>query len=91
MRVSGDLPVAASAVANAENIQVQGKSLGLPPKPVTNLTLTTASTGATEAAQISNSMKAQQPQTAVEVEVTGFGGDFDQPTLCVPSATNRCR
>src|SRR6202012_1486864 len=77
IRVSGDLFVAALAVANANNIQVQGKSVGLPPKPVTNLSLTTASTAATDAALITNSMKSQQPQTQVDVEVTGFGGDFD--------------
>ncbi len=75
IRVSGDLFVAALAVANANNIQVQGKSVGLPPQPVTNLTLTTASTAATEAALITNGLKAQQPQTTVDVEVTGFGGD----------------
>jgi filamentous hemagglutinin family protein len=90
IRVSGDFFVAALAVANADNIQVQGKSFGLPPAPVTNLTLTTASTAATEAASIANNMRAAQPATTVEVEVTGFGGDFNQPDLCVPSAGNSC-
>ncbi|HEY4079018.1 MAG TPA: filamentous hemagglutinin family protein [Rhizomicrobium sp.] len=90
IRVSGDFFVAALAVANADNIQVQGRSFGLPPTPVTNLTLTTASTAATEAASIANNMRAAQPATTVEVEVTGFGGDFNQPDLCVPSAGNSC-
>jgi hypothetical protein len=91
IRVSGDLFVAALAVANANNIQVQGKSVGLPPQPVTNLTLTTASTAATEAAQLTNTIRAQQPQTQVNVEVTGFGGDFDSPDECRPTASNACR
>jgi hypothetical protein len=90
IRVSGDLFVAALAVANANNIQVQGKSVGLPPQPVTNLTLTTASTAATEAAQLASSMKAQQPQTIVDVEITGFGGDLDNPEACVPSNIRGC-
>jgi filamentous hemagglutinin-like outer membrane protein len=91
IRVSGDLFVAALAVANADNIQVQGKSVGLPPQPVTNLTLTTASTAATEAAQISNSMKAQQPQTSINVEVTGFGGDINQPDECLSNSVRPCK
>jgi len=91
IRVSGDLFVAALAVANANNIQVQGKSVGLPPQPVTNLTLTTASTAATEAALITSSLKTQQPQSVVDVEVTGFGGAPESPALCVPSSLNSCR
>jgi hypothetical protein len=91
IRVSGDLFIAAQAVANADNIQVSGKAVGLPPKPVTNLTLTTASTAATEAAQIATTMRAQVPQTTVEVEVTGFGGtDIDHPEHCMPSSGNSC-
>ncbi|HEY4078918.1 MAG TPA: filamentous hemagglutinin family protein [Rhizomicrobium sp.] len=90
IRVSGNLSIAALAVANADNIQVKGTSFGLPPQPVTNLTLTTASTAATEAASIASNMRAAQPATTVDVEVTGFGGDFNQPDLCVPSAGNSC-
>jgi hypothetical protein len=92
IRVAGDLVIAALRVANADNIQVQGKAVGLPPKPATNLTLTTASTAATEAASLTNAMKAQQPQTAVDVEVTGYGGESaSEPTRCLPSSLNNCR
>jgi filamentous hemagglutinin family protein len=90
IRVSGDLIIAAQSVANADNIQVEGKAIGLPPKPVTNLALTTASTAATEAASLTNAMKAQQPQTIVDVEITGFGGDLDNPDACVPSNIRGC-
>jgi filamentous hemagglutinin family protein len=91
IRVSGNLSIAALSVANADNIQVQGKSFGLPPQPVTNLTLTTASTAATEAATIANNMRAAQPATTVEVEVTGFGGDdSNNPDNCVPGPGNSC-
>ncbi len=80
IRVSGELFIAAQSVANADNIQVSGKAVGLPPKPVTNLTLTTASTAATEAAAIANNIHAQHPAADIEVEVTGYGGtDFRSP------------
>jgi hypothetical protein len=36
-------------------------------------------------------MKSQQPQTQVDVEFTGFGGDFDSPNECRPTASNSCR
>jgi hypothetical protein len=72
-------------------VRRQGKAVGLPPKPVTNLTLTTASTAATEAQSITNAMSAQQPATSVDVEVTGFGGDdTNAPEHCVVRPGNGC-
>ncbi|HEY4076581.1 MAG TPA: filamentous hemagglutinin family protein, partial [Rhizomicrobium sp.] len=90
IRVSGDLFIAAQHVANADNIQVSGKAVGLPPKPVTNLALTTASTATTEAATIAQNMHPHQDAT-ISVEVTGFGGDFAQPQECEASANRPCR
>ncbi|HEY4275171.1 MAG TPA: filamentous hemagglutinin family protein [Rhizomicrobium sp.] len=91
IRVSGNLSIAALAVANADNVQVKGQSFGLPPQPVTNLTLTTASTAATEAASIASNMRAAQPATMVDVEVTGFGGDDpNNPDHCVVRPGNSC-
>ncbi|HEY4078702.1 MAG TPA: filamentous hemagglutinin family protein [Rhizomicrobium sp.] len=89
IRVSGDLIIAAQSVANADNIQVQGKAVGLPPKPVTNLTLTTASTAATEAATIAQNMN-QHHDSTISVEVTGFGGESKEPDQCVPNARTVC-
>ncbi|HEY4276182.1 MAG TPA: hypothetical protein VGM68_11890 [Rhizomicrobium sp.] len=39
---------------------------------------------------MTQSMKSQQPRTLIDIEVTGFGGDFGKSGLCVPIATNRC-
>jgi filamentous hemagglutinin family protein len=75
IRVSGNLYIAALQVANADNIQVQGKAVGLPPQPTTNLALTTASNAATEAQALLKPLAGQEARTAVTVEVTGFGGD----------------
>lgn len=91
IRVAGDLFIAAQAVANADNIKVQGQAFGLPPTPVTNLTLTTASTAATEAASLVRNIANRQPSLQVSVEVTGFGGEPDKPTECVPTASQGCQ
>lgn len=90
IRVAGDLIIAAQHVANADNIQVTGKTIGVPPKPVTNLALTTASTAATEAAGIAQNLARQQPPLSISVEVTGFGGQSAEPDDCIPSSTNAC-
>jgi len=63
----------------------------LPPTPVTNLSLTTASTAATEAAAITESLARQAPPTTVDVEVIGYGqGDFDNPQECRATNGNAC-
>jgi hypothetical protein len=77
IRVSGNIYIAAQQVANADNIQVRGKAFGLPPQPVADLVLTTASAASTEAAAILKPLAAQQARPSVQVEVTGFGGDDD--------------
>jgi hypothetical protein len=89
IRVSGNAYLAALHIVNADNIQVQGKAFGLPPKPVTNLALTTTSNATTEAAKVVNAL-APHRSNVVNVEVTGFGGDFNEPQVCVPSANNPC-
>lgn len=90
IRTSGNLNIAAFVIANSFNIEVQGKTFGIP-EPVTNLSLATASTAATDAAAITQSLAAQQPRIDVEVEVTGYGGtDAEHPERCISSATNHC-
>ncbi|MEI9993005.1 MAG: filamentous hemagglutinin family protein [Rhizomicrobium sp.] len=89
VRVSGNAYLAALQIVNAANIQVQGKAFGLPPKPVTNLALTTASNAATEAAAVVKKLAAQH-QSVISVEVTGFGGSAAEPDVCIPTATSPC-
>jgi hypothetical protein len=94
IRVSGNLNIAALQVLNVFNIQVQGQAFGLPPKPATNLVLATTDAATKEASIVAQAVADQQRQRAVQsiytVEVTGFGGDADQPTVCVPTASRSC-
>ena len=90
IRVSGNLNIAAMYVANAFNIEVKGTTIGVPTL-TTNLNLATVSNAATEAAMILNGMKAQEPQNTIDVEVTGFGGDVNQPLECVPNSVHPCK
>lgn len=66
-----------------------GMAVGLPPKLVTNLTPTTASTAATEAAAIAQDMHPHQ-DAAIPVEVTGFGGESKEPEQRIPNARTAC-
>lgn len=95
IRVSGDIFVAALAVANAANIQVQGQSFGLPPAATTNLALATPDAAAKEVAQVLQQMTNQQRRHALDsivtVEVVGFGGDADQPQICLSNQSQRCQ
>lgn len=89
IRVSGNLNIASLYVANVFNITVQGKTIGIPVL-TTNLNLATISNAATEASALVEQLRAQEPRTTVDVEVTGFGGDYQEPEVCMPSATNSC-
>ena len=90
IRVSGNLNIAALYVANAFNIEVKGTTVGVPAL-TTNLNLATVSDASTEAASILDSMKSKEPQTTIDVEITGFGGDVNQPEECVPNSVRPCK
>jgi hypothetical protein len=81
IRVSGDLFVAALHVANANNIQVQGTTVGVPQQAAVNIgALTNASNaaGAAAAAATDTARTNRSPNTdlpsIITVEVIGYGG-----------------
>jgi hypothetical protein len=83
IRVSGNLNVAALHVANADNIQVQGKSTGIPIVAAVNVSaLTSASAAASAAADAAQDLTRQQQAAArqalpsiITVQVLGFGNE----------------
>ncbi|HCP77027.1 MAG TPA: hypothetical protein DIU11_04610, partial [Pusillimonas sp.] len=83
IRVSGNVNVAALQVVNADNIQVQGESVGMPVVVAVNVGALTsasaASSAAADAAQDSVSRarnEARQNQPSIfSVRILGFGGD----------------
>jgi filamentous hemagglutinin family protein len=89
IRVSGNLNVAALHVANVDNIQVQGKSTGIPVVTAVNTgALTAASSAASAASQMAqdivkrNASGVQQRHWIITVQVEGFGdssADLDNP------------
>jgi filamentous hemagglutinin family protein len=84
IRVSGDLNVAALQVLNAANIQVQGKSTGVPTVAAVDTGALTAASAATSAVtQIAqnlvrnNAGGVQQRHWIITVQVEGFGDAND--------------
>jgi hypothetical protein len=84
IRVSGNLNVAALHVANVDNIQVQGKTTGIPVVNAVNTgALTAASSAASAASQMAqdivkkNAGGVQQRHWIISVQVEGFGGSDD--------------
>lgn len=83
IRVSGNINIAALHVVNAANIQVQGKSAGIPVVAAINTSaLTSASAAASSAANAAQDVTRQQKQAAREnlpsiitVQVLGFGNE----------------
>jgi len=83
IRVSGNINIAALHVVNAANIQVQGKSAGLPVVAAVNVSaLTSASAAASAAANSAQDVTRQQQAAArnalpsvITVQVLGFGGE----------------
>ncbi|MGJ7573605.1 filamentous hemagglutinin family protein [Variovorax sp. RB2P76] len=83
IRVSGNVNIAALHVVNAENIQVQGKSTGLPVVAAVNVgALTNASAAASSAAaaaqdvmQRERAAARQSPPSVFTVRVLGFGNE----------------
>ncbi len=80
VRVSGDLFVAALNVANADNVQVGGRTFGVPTAPtVDSGALSAASNTAAAGAQTAMAPAAGSANTdlpsIITVEVMGYGGD----------------
>ncbi|WP_339799515.1 filamentous haemagglutinin family protein [uncultured Marinobacter sp.] len=76
IRVSGSINVAALQVVNAENIQVQGDSTGLPAVAAVNVgALTSASNAASSAVQAAEQVgrRYQQQPSIINVEILGYG------------------
>ena len=86
IRVSGNLNVAALHVANADNIQVQGKASGIPVAQAVNTgALTAASSAASAANEMAQDLAKKgaaggRRRWTISVQVEGFGdgGDADQ-------------
>ncbi len=83
IRVSGSINVAALQVVNAENIQVQGESTGLPTVAAVNVgALTSASNAASSAVQAAEQVgrRYQQNQPSIiNVEILGYGQERLEP------------
>jgi hypothetical protein len=100
IRVSGNVNLAALQVVNAANIQVQGKSTGLPVVAMVNVAaLTNASAAASQAAMAAQDTVQQQQAASraalpsiFTVQVLGFGSepaDGDGAANAPPPATGR--
>nr|WP_258187439.1 filamentous haemagglutinin family protein [Trinickia symbiotica] len=84
IRVSGNLNVAALHVANVDNIQVQGKSTGIPVAQAVNTgALTAADSAASAASQMAQDIVKNsasgigQRRWTISVQVEGFGDSAD--------------
>src|SRR5580698_2285163 len=84
IRVSGNLNIAALHIANVDNIQVQGKTTGIPTvASVDTGALTTASSAASAVTQMAqnlvrnNASGVPQRHWTITVEVEGFGDSDD--------------
>jgi len=88
IRVSGNVNIAALQVVNAANIQVQGKSSGVPVVASINTgSITSASAAATSAAQAADNVVRQQQASARQnlpsvfsVQVLSFGQEHLEPS-----------
>jgi hypothetical protein len=91
IRVSGNLVVAAAHVANADNVQVKGDSVGLPVVQAVNVgALNAASSAATAATKAAEDVARQQQSDARDrqpsiISVQVIGGD---PSASIDSGTH---
>lgn len=76
IRVSGSLNVAAFKVANADNIQVQGKSVGVPTGATDTAALSSANSVAAAAQQSADSMAAARQQQRKDITPSDFLFEF---------------
>ncbi|PTQ87380.1 filamentous haemagglutinin family protein [Agitococcus lubricus] len=76
IRVSGSLNVAAFKVANADNIQVQGKSVGVPTGTTDTAALSSASSVAAAAQQSADAMAAARQQQRKDFIPSNFLFEF---------------
>jgi filamentous hemagglutinin family protein len=82
IRVSGNLNLAAAAIANAANVEVGGKVTGAPTVQVANIGAITAAAAvsgaatnsATNTAEKQTGSQATNPDSIISVEVLSFGG-----------------
>lgn len=86
VRVAGNLFVAAAAVANADNFQVGGTSIGVVSSPVVDAgavaASNAASAAATEAAKGATANQDNQPRTQIYVDVQGYAGGKGDDERC---------
>jgi filamentous hemagglutinin family protein len=79
IRVSGNVNIAALRVVNAENIQVQGKSTGIPTIAAVNVgALTSASQAASSAVQAAEQITRQSQRnqpSVISVQILGYGSE----------------
>jgi hypothetical protein len=77
IRVSGDINIAAMQILNAANIQVQGKSTGIPTVQAPNIGAGLTASNATAATQqtaLPNQGSGNDRPSVIIVEVLGYGG-----------------
>ena len=85
IRVSGNVNLAALQVLNADNIQVQGKAVGIPVVAAVNVSaLTSASAAANSAVQAAQDVVKRQNRqglpSTISVQVLGFGEETSSVT-----------
>ncbi|MBB5045894.1 filamentous hemagglutinin family protein [Rhodopseudomonas rhenobacensis] len=77
IRVSGDINIAAMQILNAANIQVQGRSTGIPTVQAPNISAGLAASNATAATQqtaLPSQGSGNDRPSVIIVEVLGYGG-----------------
>ncbi|AJD50053.1 filamentous hemagglutinin-like protein [Isoalcanivorax pacificus W11-5] len=88
IRVSGNVNIAALQVLNADNIQVQGESQGIPVVAAVNTgALTAASSASTAASQAAETVSRRNNSTQpsiITVEILGFGDESLAPGAGAP-------
>ncbi|WP_170292283.1 filamentous haemagglutinin family protein [Xanthomonas maliensis] len=91
IRVAGNLVVASQFIANADNIQVKGDSVGIgTARSVNTAALSSASTAAAAVAGAADDLSKRPPSvtdtpSVITVQVLGFGECVDNDPRCRPS------